>query len=459
MKRRDLLGYSAATLATGVAAAKSGKAKGAAAGDVVSPPDLSFLQEGSLVNAARAREQMAEAGVDAIVALLSPNVFHLTGHWPQADRMGHGNTALAILPRDPLRPLAVILPGFVHYYVHSGETPAGERLVFTYNAPDPAAVSSGPDGEPAALPTGVYPIYDPNLVTPREQQRRASAAAVRAVSAGMDWALVRALRELRLDAATLACDHGDIALMLGRRELAVRCVPGDNLLRRIRLVKSPREIQLLRLAAQLNVDAAVAAARSARSAGTTRVLRARYFAAAAARGLMPLFMVIDQSSSEVQNAELREGQCFAIDCVSTLRFYHGDFARSVFIGEPRGKMKEVVDKTNRAWQDVRAALRPGLRFADIPRIGKESIKRQGGDFNISFSPHCVGLYHGDQPWPTPQEPQAVAALTLQEGMVLSVDCPLGHAGVGGSSHLEDLSLITKEGSEPLHTVPPNVFVV
>ena len=459
MKRRELWGYSGAALMSGVAAAKLEPSKDAeAARRRILPPDLSFLREGTLVNAERARAKMDAAGVDAIVAILAPNVFHLTGHWPQHDRMGHGNASVAIFPRDPARPLAVILPGFLHYYVHSDETPAGDRAVFTFNAPDPAA-PVGPDGEPGAMPTGVYPILNPDLVSPREKRRRAAAASVRAVSSGMDWALRRALRELRLDDARLAYDHPDVPVMIAARGLSARCVPGDNLLRRIRMVKSAREIQLLRIGAQLNVDAAVAAAKTARTAGTTRALRARYFSEAAARGLMPLFMVIDQSSSEVMNAELREGQCFAIDCVSTLRYYHGDFSRSVFIGEPNAKMQQVVAMTNKAWSDVRGALRPGLRFADIQRIGKESIKRQGGDFNISFTPHCVGLYHTDMPIQTVAEPQALEPFVLEEGMVLSVDCPLGHVGAGGSSHLEDLSLITKEGSEPLHTVPPNVFVV
>ncbi len=459
MKRRELLGYSGAAIISGAAAARTPQCGGSLAANNVVPPDLSFLREGTLVNAQRAREKMAAAGVDAIIAMLAPNIFHLSGHWPQHDRMGHGNAALAIFPLDPARPLAVIMPGFLHYYVHSDETPAGDRVVFTYTSPATDGSSPGPDGEPAAVPTGVYPILNPDLVSPREQRRRAAAASVRGVSPGMDWALRRALRELRLDNARLACDHPDVAVMIGARGLGARCVPGDNLLRRIRMVKSPREIQLMRIGAQLNVDAAIVAAKSARSAGTTRALRARYFSEAAARGLMPLFMVIDQSSSEVMNAELREGQCFAIDCVSSLRFYHGDFSRSIFIGEPSAKMQQVVAMTNRAWADVRGALRPGLRFTEIQRIGKESIKRQGGDFNISFTPHCVGLYHTDMPMQTVAEPQALEPLVLEEGMVLSVDCPLGHAGVGGSSHLEDLSLITREGSEPIHTVPPNVFVV
>ncbi len=44
-------------------------------------------------------------------------------------------------------------------------------------------------------------------------------------------------------------------------------------------------------------------------------------------------------------------------------------------------------------------------------------------------------------------------------MVLSVDCPPMEAGIGGTAHLEDLMLITKDGAEPLHTIPQNTITV
>ena len=44
-------------------------------------------------------------------------------------------------------------------------------------------------------------------------------------------------------------------------------------------------------------------------------------------------------------------------------------------------------------------------------------------------------------------------------MVLSVDCPLLDVGVGGSAHLEDLTLITADGSRPLHAVDPALILV
>ena len=35
-------------------------------------------------------------------------------------------------------------------------------------------------------------------------------------------------------------------------------------------------------------------------------------------------------------------------------------------------------------------------------------------------------------------------------MFISVDCPLMEAGSGGTAHLEDLTLIREDGSEPIH---------
>jgi Xaa-Pro aminopeptidase len=50
-------------------------------------------------------------------------------------------------------------------------------------------------------------------------------------------------------------------------------------------------------------------------------------------------------------------------------------------------------------------------------------------------------------------------LPLEAGMILSVDCPLLNAGVNGTTHLEDLVLITPTGSEPVHKTGDHIIVV
>ena len=126
----------------------------------------------------------------------------------------------------------------------------------------------------------------------------------------------------------LGIDDPVVEALVSRRGRAARCSGGEDALRRIRLVKSPAELKLMRLASRNNVEAAVRTAAAAREAGSTGALRNRFFSEAMRLGNQPVFIVIDGSSSEIADAPIRDGQAFSIDCVSSLLHYHGDFARS-----------------------------------------------------------------------------------------------------------------------------------
>lgn len=429
------------------------------------PPDLSFLRNSPLLHAERARHFMEREGVDALVVAQPANVFYVTNHWPQLDRMGYTHSMFGVFCRDPGRPIALIAHAFGYYYSHSDESDFPNRLVFTYTQPDTAAADAGPAGEqadaddPAAAAPTTLRIVDEGAVTPRERRRREMLAKTRGNSATAAGALSKALRELKLEKAALGTDDLEIEPMLRARGIAARFVPIDDTLRRIRLAKSPTELQLMRLAARQNVEAALAAASTAREAGSTRVLRARFFAEAAQRGNTGLFMVIDGSSSEVMDWPLREGMAFSIDCVSTCRHYHGDFARTIFVGEPRASMQRATKAIANAWDDVRGRLRAGVKYSEIRAAGRESLKKQGVDLTVSFRPHSVGLFHSDQPGGDLSQGRLSPDLVLEENMILSVDCPVLDHGLGGTAHLEDLMLIRADGAEPLHGIGDRVIVV
>jgi Xaa-Pro aminopeptidase len=279
-------------------------------------------------------------------------------------------------------------------------------------------------------------------------------------------ALAGALRDLGLADGVIGTDDAVIAALLAPHLPGLGHRPAENTLRRIRLVKTPAEMRLMRLAAQQNVDAAMAAARAAREAGSARALRTRFWTEAARRGNTGVFMVVNGEPSEVPDEPLRDGMAFLIDCVSHCRHYHGDLGRTVFIGEPRAPMRRACEGIATAWREIQQRLKPGLRFADIPAIGREAIRKQGLDLVVGFNPHSVGLFHTDHPQPSralrgsvdglvqPEE-----ALVVEEGMVLSIDCPVLEAGIGGTAHLEDLVRITATGAEPIHSVPEGVIVV
>jgi Xaa-Pro aminopeptidase len=401
---------------------------------------------------------MAREQLDAFIVTHPANVFYLGNHWPTLDRMGFRHSVFVIYPRDPARPVALVMMGFLLYYRYADDVELPNRVVFPYTNPVAGAAET-PDLEPPAAPTRMHRVLDEKLLTTREKRRRAIAESAQPTSAAPEWALAKAVRHLRLEKLRIAIDDPVIEALLSRRGIDAAFVPGEDALRRIRLAKSPTEIRLMRLAAQRNVDAATSTIAAVRSLGSTGALRARFFEEAAKRGNQGVFIVIDGSSSEIANDPIRDGMAFSVDCVSTFLHYHGDFARTIFVGEPHPLMRRCTTAIFTAWQDIRAQLRAGMRFADVQRIGRESLKKQGADFTVSFTPHSVGLFHTDHPRPSLTEGRSVQGLTLERNMILSVDCPVLDTGMGGTAHLEDLMLIGDDGATPIHDVPPNIFVV
>lgn len=420
-------------------------------------PDLSFLRDTPLADAEKLRRLMDAEGLDAIVAAKPANVFYLTNHWPQLDRMGLEGSGIAIFARDPQRSLALVMHAFLYYYTHTPESGFGDRQIFTYTQPSGAAAST--DAEPPVQAARTMRIVDEARLTALDRHRAEMFAGTTAPSADASWALRKAIRALGLNEARIGVDDAQLGDLLKLRGFAGTTRAAENVIRRARMSKSPAELKLMRFAAQANVDAAMAAAARARDLGTSRRLRAEFYAEAARRGNDGHFMVIGGTSSEALDQPLVDGSSVSIDCVSTCRYYHGDFGRTIFIDEPPAAVRKAAEAVSVAWNEIREQLRPGMRFADIPRIGREALKKQGADLTVSFTPHSVGLFHTDHPQPSLIAPRTTDDLTLEENMILSVDCPVFMAGLGGTIHLEDLMWIRNGGAEPIHSVPPPVIVV
>ena len=405
-----------------------------------SPVNLDFLHNNALLNRDRASELLRREGLAAVVVARAANISYLTNHWPLLDRMGASGSAYALLSADPKAPVALIMGQFSYYYGVPEEQLPRDVQPFLYTGP-------GADG--SAAPARMFRVIDAQALPPRERARRAATERTQPYMADALAALRHALQAQAIRGGTIGVDGEAAEAAL----LAVLPIAGvrhaEDTLRRIRRVKSPAELQLMRLTAQSNADAALAAAQAARQLGSVRALRTRYYAEAAARGLRPVFMVVDGVTSDDYDEPLRDGQSVLIDCVASLHNYHGDFARTVFIGEPSKHMKTATRAIAMCWEEIRAALRPGMTYSAIRALGEETLRKQGFDVQVGFNPHGVGLWHGDDPH---RDADGKAEdLALEAGMILSVDCPVFDQGAGGTAHLEDLSLITATGAELINS--------
>ncbi len=401
----------------------------------------------TLLHRERATEILARSGLDALVLSHPLNVYYATSKLPVLDRMTSTHQSIAVIPADPRGPVAYAGPAFEYYYnvADSGVAAGVDVHLVAPAAADPVQVAGGA----LMRVLGTVPLG------PREERRRAATAGA-TFHPTMAEAIAVLLKGLGLGGATIGIDSQESRRWTAGAAAAATLRDADDIVRHIRLVKTPAELDHLTAAAGANAAALVAAARGARTAGSLRALRARFFSEAALRGNTGIFMLVDGVMDESYDEPLVEGRAFLLDAVSHRAFYQGDYARTVCIGEPTPELRRICEALALGWGEIRSRLRPGLRFSQIRDIGIRTLKQAGYDYTVAFKPHAVGLAHEDQP--RTDLDGGPLDLALVEGMVLSVDCPLLDVGVGGSAHLEDLTLITAGGSRPLHAVDPPLIL-
>jgi Xaa-Pro aminopeptidase len=401
-----------------------------------------------LLNRTRASEILRRTGLEAFVITHPLNVYYATAKIPVLDRMSTTHQALAVIPADETRPVCYIGSAFEYYY-NASDAGVADGVVVHLVSPAAADPLRGAEG-------AMMRVLDAVPLDAREMRRRRSTAAAQ-FHGDADSGLTAIFRALGIGSGAVGIDSLEAQQRVAAAAPEVSTRPAADLLRHVRLVKMPDEVKLMRIAAEANARALVAAAESTRDAPSLIDLRARFFAEAARRGNTPIFMLVDGVMDESIDEPLVAGRAFLLDAVSHRGFYQGDYARTVCIGEPSPEMSRVAAALDVAWAEIRASLRPGLRFSQIKSIGTETLKRLGYDYTVAFKPHAVGLTHEDQP--IRDLDGGPLDLALVEGMILSVDCPLLDVGVGGSAHLEDLTLITATGGETIHSVDPTLIRV
>ena len=167
-----------------------------------------------------------------------------------------------------------------------------------------------------------------------------------------------------------------------------------------RMIKSPHEIALMRLASSVTLQAYEAAWKTLRE-GMTQNDFAGLVSAAHDRLGFP-------GSAGVQTGEysalphgsatpqaIREGTILLIDGGCQVEGYHSDISRTFVLGKPLDKMNKVFDIVHNAQTAALKAARPGVECAGGGRGGSESCRRCGvwGELR-SFRASC-GARDGD----------------------------------------------------------------
>jgi Xaa-Pro aminopeptidase len=299
---------------------------------------------------------------------------------------------------------------------------------------------------------------DAVLVVPTMEEAGAAAAARGvSVSAWRDgddpWAPVAAAMDGADGLLAVEMDH----LSLTRWERLRRIAPGAEPVdagaevRRLRARKSAEEIARLERAARLTDDVTESALAELRAGRSELEVAAAIDHQIAAAGARPSFDTIVQSGPNSAqphrrpgDRRLAAGDLVLLDFGAASEGYRADTTRTLVLGEPDARQREVHALVLAAHDAAVAAVRPGATVGEVDEAARAVIRAGGmAEAFIHRVGHGLGLEAHEDPSLDPG-----GDAVLEEGMVVTIEPGVYVAGWGGV-RIEDDVVVEPAGARLL----------
>ena len=232
----------------------------------------------------------------------------------------------------------------------------------------------------------------------------------------------------------------------------VRLVPVEGVVERVRYVKDPSEIDIIRAAARI-ADRGFQAARRAIKAGVSEIEVARKIEAALIRhgALGPSFDIIVASGArgalphgKASDKLIKKGELVVVDMGALYQGYASDATRTYAVGRPGGKEREIYSIVKEAHERAIRAAGPGIKAKEVDLAARDHIRAEGYGENFGHGTgHGIGLDVHEGPVIGPGSSEI-----LSEGMIFTIEPGIYLEGLCGV-RIEEMVLVTADGVEPL----------
>jgi Xaa-Pro aminopeptidase len=404
-----------------------------------------------LLNVERAYEAMDRYNLDGLVASIPQNIYYLSSHRGGMQMMGRAFTTFAFFPRDPSLSPSLIVPGSMVYHLDLRPTWMPVE-VYTY---------ARADGTADPMPTGwVRNFREDGELLERDRVLMALYAQYEGDTTPYALtSLAKVLKREGLSNARLGFDDPRVIGWLNGIGLpSLTGVDAQNLFRWIRMVKTPNEIDILRQAAQKNDEALDYVIDQMYVGQPMNDLPHNHGRKWGELGGSSRWLIANQRG--LASGLVEKDTVTKIDSVGEYLGYLGDVGRTVVVGAPTDEVVRRAEASAEALTLCYAAIKPGMTFAESQTIIVDYL-REKGFRGFGGGAHNVGLDHTDQPWPTgaPNElPGLFEPLTYQVGTVFTMD--VVYHGIGwGTSHVEDMVVVTETGCEGLSSLRAELRIV
>ncbi len=253
------------------------------------------------------------------------------------------------------------------------------------------------------------------------------------------------LKKLGIEGRTSFSTLRTLEEKLGVRDF----VPVDEVIKELRIIKTPEEIELIKAACGIADMAMMAALEEISEGKREREIAAKMEYVMKMNGAeKPAFDTIIASGWRAalphglaSDKRIERGDLVVIDEGALYRHYNSDTTRTIVVGSPNEKQKDIYYAVLEAQRKGVEAAKPGITAKELDTIVRDVIAEYGyGDYFIHSTGHGVGLEIHE--WPGVSQ---FDETELRPGMIITIEPGIYIPKFGGV-RIEDTVLITESGA-------------
>lgn len=146
---------------------------------------------------------------------------------------------------------------------------------------------------------------------------------------------------------------------------------------------------------------------------------------------------------------IRAGQIVSVDAGAILDGWHGDGARTFYVGDPPARIRELIDLTRDALAAGISAAVPGNHIDDISAAVEEVAQRGGLGIIRQFVGHGIGTAMHEEPQ-VPNYRTGRPGRKLEPGLCLAIEPMFTLGGHDTRILADDWTVVTADGSLAAH---------
>ena len=224
-------------------------------------------------------------------------------------------------------------------------------------------------------------------------------------------------------------------------------------LERLRALKSPAELEMVRIASERVIES-MQAVIAKHGAGTTKQELADALKVEETnRGLTFEYCLIAAGASHNRapsEQRWEEGDVLSVDSGGNFHGYIGDLARMAILGEPDAELVDLLAEIEAIQRASMKPIKAGVMGGEIYAAAEALLAKSKQHNHMHFLAHGMGLVSHEAPRLTATGPVPYdaydATRPLETGMVVSVETTLQHPK-RGFIKLEDTIAVTDTGYE------------